>query len=315
MNPSRTANIIILVAFLGIINYLNAQTPAEDSSLWTISLDSVVIRDIKDGFDIQDFIDKVRHDRSLYEAFRNLKTITYKSETSFHAYDSKGRQEAFYTTSAYQEIMNKCRWMEYFHTRAEGRVFDKKGGYEYYTLKMLDQVFFIHDTVCNEKPGNGNFDTKGLSGIDKQKQELKKLIFSPGEPANIPLMGDKTAIFNPEMRKYYDFSVASKVSGKGADCYVFTAKVKDQYQDDKDATVVREMSTWFEKENFQVVKRTYQLAYNTLAYKFDVNMDVNLTKTGGLYVPENIRYAGFWKIAFKKAERTDFTTDFYLYKK
>ena len=174
---------------------------------------------------------------------------------------------------------------------------------------MYDRVFFTNGRVC-EDPDATTWQ-EGKSGIEKHISELKKLIFSPGEKADVPLIGKKTAIFESDMREYYDYSITSKKYSTGTDCYVFTAKVKDEFENKKEGkTIIKYLETYFEKETFQVLARNYQLAASTAFYDFDVTMWVKLTKVEEKYYPETVEYNGQWDIPFNKPEVARFTAKF-----
>ena len=149
-------------------------------------------------------------------------------------------------------------------------------------------------------------------GMDKHINELKKLIFSPGAEAKVPLIGKKTAIFSERMMPYYDYGIESKTYSTGTDCYVFSASVKPEFQKRKKGkTVIKYLETYFDKETFQVIARSYQLVYKSALFEFDVNMEIQLTKRGGKYLPQLVSYKGEWDVPFKRRERCHFTGRFY----
>lgn len=98
------------------------------------------------------------------------------------------------------------------------------------------------------------------------------------------------------------------------DCYVFTASVKPQYQDNPSRTVIKHLDTYFDKSNFQVVAREYRLAYSATVYDFDVTMKIELIKHEDVYVPSIVQYDGQWDIPARKPEISKFTIDFFEYK-
>ena len=110
------------------------------------------------------------------------------------------------------------------------------------------------------------------------------------------------AIFEPHMREFYDFRIRSEQYQDETDCYVFSAVVKDAYRNKASKTVLKELHTFFSKENFQVVARDYHLSYRLPIYDFDVKMQVELGQVGAEYVPTLIRYEGNWDVPLKKPE-------------
>ncbi len=133
------------------------------------------------------------------------------------------------------------------------------------------------------------------------------MIFQPGRKVEVPLIGKKTAIFDEDMLKYYDFSITSKIYQNKWDCYVFKAAAKPKYRSGK--TVIKYIETYFDKNNFQVVGRNYHLKYDGL-FDFDVKMKIELSKVKEKYVPTFIQYNGQWKIPTKRREVAKFTIHF-----
>ncbi len=277
-----------------------------------VQLDSVVIVAQKAGFSVEDFIAFVREDESFYRAFKNLRTASYRFDVEMEFQDRKERQKASYRAAQVQYFEASCRWMEILESSSSGNFFKKRKlpKYKYYTAKLYDRLFCTVGKVCNEQSmpdPDGTEDEKRK--MEGHVEELKKLIFSPGEKANVPFIENKTAIFSERMSSFYDFMITSDAYN-GTECYVFTAAVKPGYADREGKTVIKYLSTWFRKEDFQVMARTYRLNHQTLLYTFDVEMDIRLTKRGTQYFPVQIGYDGFWNIPFKKYEKGTFTVRF-----
>jgi hypothetical protein len=164
--------------------------------------------------------------------------------------------------------------------------------------------------ACEEVPSSTTFDKKGnASVIDRNVNELKTLIFRPGEHSHIPFIGSKTEIFSEDMMDRYDFIISSG-EYLGKPTYIFTARVNDDFVDRENKTVFKELVTYFSKDDFQVVARTYRLSQDTAAFMFDVTMRIDLTKSGSLYFPETVIYDGVWNIPTRKKESGTFTVHF-----
>ena len=130
-------------------------------------------------------------------------------------------------------------------------------------------------------------------------------MFNPGgKVSGIPLMGDKSAIFEPAVAKMYDFKLSSD-EYRGEDCYVFKAIPKKGYEKD---VVYDEFSTWFRKSDYSIVARDYSLSYSTMVYDFNVRMKVRMTRVSGKMLPANIEYDGNWHVFTKGRERVHFIT-------
>ena len=270
-----------------------------------IFMDSVVITASKKGFDVNDFMAMVQADESFYQAFRNLRHLTYEFDNDIQLYDKKGKIKAAYKSRAIQTSNGDCRTMKIRDEQVKGNYYKRKKKFRYYTAKLYDRLFFTYGKICESKRKNST--SQKLKGSAKHVAELKKLIFSPGQPADVPLIGKKTAIFKKEMQKYYNYSITSAAYEGNLDCYVFTARVKDEYQSKKKGkTVIKFLETFFEKNTLQVVARNYRLNYKSALFDFDVSMNIKLSKIRGLYIPKFIRYEGFWDIPLRKRETAVF---------
>ena len=150
-------------------------------------------------------------------------------------------------------------------------------------------------------------DDRGKGQMEKSKYQLKQLIFNPGSKiGGVPFMGDKAAIFEPDVAKMYDFKLLSE-DYRGVDCYVFKAVPKPEYKDD---IVYNELTTWFRKSDYSIVARDYSLSYKTLVYDFNVKMKVRTVQVGNKLLPSHIEYYGNWDVVAKSRERVNFTTSF-----
>ena len=204
-----------------------------------ITLDSFVVTATKKGFNVDDFIDLVRNDESFFRAFHNLRFTDVKFTNDIKMYNKKGQIKASYQSTSTQYSDGTCRTMANANETTTGNFFKRQRKYKYYTAKLYDRVFFTHSKTCEDP--NATTWQEGKKGIEKHISELKKLIFSPGEKANVPLIGNKTAIFEQEMLPFYNYSISSKKYIDGSDCYVFTAKVKPEFQERKtNKTKIRE---------------------------------------------------------------------------
>ena len=314
---SNRINIIRYLLILGfslLVMHIYCQ---RDSSLYDfgdfggiIHLDSIVVVASKNSFNVEEFIELVRNDESFYKAFSNIRSLSYSADNQIKMYDKKEKVKASYSSKTTQYYDGECRTMVTNQQQVEGNFYKRKMKYRYYTAKMFDHIFFTHGKVCTENTPPDY--SEQLKGIDKHVLELKKLIFSPGEKADVPLIGKKTEIFSEEMSKYYNYSINAKSYKTGTECYVFEVSLKPEFvQKKKNKTVIKSLETYFEKSNFQVIARTYTLAYSSTLFDFDVSMEIELKKIGKLYVPEFIRYNGFWDVPTKKPEIAVFTAKFY----
>jgi len=294
-----------ILVFLYLLAYSTfAQTDTSSFSLYRIELDSLVVSASRSGFNVEDFVEMVRTDESFHEAFHNIRTLSYSSVNNIKMYDRKLREKATYYSTIQQTSDGKCRTMKTFNETVSGNFFKRKRKIRYYTAKMHDRLFYTHGKVCESKRKKGANPKK----MDKHVNELKKIIFSPGKKADVPMIGKKTAIFDEKMIQHYDMSISSKKYNTGIDCYVFTAKVKPNVKEGK--TVIKFLETFFDKSTFQVIARNYHLRYTGSLFDFDVKMDIQLTKLGNKYLPQLIQYDGNWDVPTKKRETSKFSIQF-----
>lgn len=260
------------------------------------------------GLDVASFIRRVEGDTTFFKAFKNLRVTDYTASNDIKMLGKKDQVIASLTGKTRQIVQNHCRRMDIVNQAVTGNFFDKNGDYNYYTAAMYAQLFFTKGTICNETNiiGNPEIQLAGLSGMEKHKAQLKMLFFNPGKRiSGLPLISNKTAIFDREMIKNYDMKIGYEETSSGP-AYVFHIKVK---KGKENKVVINEMSTWFDIETFEVLAKNYSLSYNTGIYDFNVRMNVKMTRSNGLLLPAFISYHGNWKIMMKKREKGVFTAN------
>ena len=299
-----------LLIFLFVFNVYRVSAQVEIEGFGgVINLDSITVTASRAGFDVADFVELVRNDKSFYQAFTNLRHHSYDFSNHIEIFDKNNQVTASYNSHARQNSDGNCRSMEEWDRTVKGKFFKnaKKRKHKYYTAKLYDRLFFTKDTVCESvRIYEGDGDKQQESHIDK----LKQLVFSPGEKISVPIIGKKMEIFEPEMAKYYDYEINSVTYQESQPAYVFSAKVKPAYQNYKeDKTVIKSLQTYFDKENFQVLARDYRLQYAGVLFDFDVTMRIELKQVDGKYVPSFLSYDGDWKVAVKRRERVRFSME------
>lgn len=298
----------LLLFFCFTVNY--AILAQQKDIVAYVTLDSVVVAAQKNGFDVEEFIRLVQRDRSFYAAFRRLRFTAYQAKNEMMFFDKKNLPLAAYQSQTMQTIDGNCRSMKILMEKTQGNFYDKKKDYRYYTAKLYDRVFFTHGRVCaNTQESEDSLGLKeDVHGMEKYYQELKRLIFMPGEKAAIPIIGGRAEIFSPKLRPFYDYQILVKTFGKdGPECYVFVAKVKTEYlQRKENKTIIKYMETYFERKTLQVLGRKYELDYQGALFSFDVIMNISLMKLAGKYLPQVVSYQGRWDVPFRKEERGKF---------
>ena len=276
----------------------------------TITLSEVVVNN---KLNVPTFIERIKNDTSFYKAFRNLRILGFTAINDIRMNNSDGKIKAGLHSTTKQIRSNNCRTMQTLEEQVTGDIYDENHEFNYYTAQMYASLFFTKDSVCGEDNivAGREFSTKGKSGMEKNKEQLKMLFFNPGKRINgLPFISNKTAIYDDEMADKYDMSIDIDMY-KNINCYIFTQKVKP---DSKDGVVIDEMTTWFNDQTFEVVARNYSLSYGAGVYDFKVKMEVVMTKYGEYLVPSLIRYVGDWKAIFKKRESGVFTATLFDFK-
>ena len=274
-----------------------------------IELTEVVVRN---KLDVESFIKRVKTDTTFYKAFKNLRVLSFTSLNDIRMQDKKGKVKATLQSKTRQHVAGGCRTMEKINETVTGDFYEKDSSYNYYTAELYASLFFTKERVCGETNIVAGLqrNVRSKKGIEKHKEQLMMLFFDPGKKIpGIPLMGDKTAIFDKDNSEKYNFSL-DFVDYNGQSCYLFTIKAKSG-----SGVVIDNMETWFNSKSMDIVARNYDLSYNAGVYDFNVQMEVQMTKFGNLTVPSTLRYTGTWDVAFKKRERGVFTATLFDYSK
>ena len=277
----------------------------------TVRLSEVIIRS---RLNVARFIEQVKTDTSFYKAFKNLRVLNFTSSNDIMMRDKQGRVQARLLSKTRQTRSGNCRTMEVLDEKATGSFYDRKGRYNYYTAELYASLFFTKGRVCGETNSvrSRKFSTKGLSGVAKHKEQLKMLLFKPGQRIQgIPLLGDKMDIFDRERSALYDYSIDYS-EHRGEPCYLFSVSAKKALTaGQRDQLVLDKMDTWFSIRTMEVLKRSYTMSYSAGVYDFNVSMEAEMARYGQWVVPVLLRYVGDWDLVFKKRERGLFTATIY----
>lgn len=304
----RKLGILLFSTCFGYLAETNAQVNSLDQIAASVQLDSVVVTAQKQGFDVRDFIRLVQADSTFSTAFRRLRTLNWSGSHEMSFYDTRKRAIASFRSQTKQKVVQSCREMQFINRVADGNFYKKNGEYRFITANLYDRVFFTHGRVCTSSQNSKPADTNGL---DHYYAELKHFIFEPGEQVDLPFIGSKTDLFAPELIPAYDFQISADSTATGRGVYVFSARIKPDFlARHPNRTIIRFMETRFERPTLQVLERSYQLAYNGLAFSFDVDMLVRLGSFQGTYYPAEISYRGKWDIPMHPEENARFSAVF-----
>ena len=169
-----------------------------------ITLSEVVIGN---KINVPAFIDRVKTDTTFYKAFRTLRIVGFTAINDIRMVNRSGEIKASLRSRIKQIRNANCRTMQVLEETTTGDIYDNDRNFNYYTGELYAGLFFTNGSVCGEDnivTGRA-ISTAGVNGMEKHKQQLKMLFFNPGKKIRgIPLMGDKTAIFDDDMADSYD---------------------------------------------------------------------------------------------------------------
>ena len=303
--------VTIVIAMVLQLSTGYAQDTAVTVDKRMITLSDVVVRN---HFDYKTLIHQIINDTSFYKAFRNLRVLNYESLNSIQMLDKKDKIKASLNSRTKQTRKDGCRTMQVLEEQTTGDFYNANHGYNYLTAELYASLFFTKGKVCGESNivKGISFNPNNKEGTDKHKEQLKMLFFNPGKKIpDIPFIGNKLDLYDDNAAKKYDYKLDAK-DYKGKYCYTFSIVPKsDLWFFQKSGIVVDEMTTIFDATTLEVLYRKYTLSYHAGIYSFDVDMEVEMTKTKNLLVPETLRYKGEWNVILKKKERGAFTASLF----
>lgn len=290
-----------------------SQKRSIDTTMRTVVIDSILVVTARAGLNADDFIQEILKDTAFYQAFRDMKKYSFIAENQIYTYDKRNRPDA----KIYRRIFHDNSGEQYkpivLASKDSGNVYDRKGDYELFTVKMFSYIFMNQ----NSTEFTDHEVSKKENQEESYKEKLKTLIFTPGKPVKgIPLISNKTMIFDPEMRKYYDYTFHHATYLDSIPVYRFKCTMKPGLSPGKqDDIMIKELTTIFDKRNFQILGRFIDLTYYSPLFDFDVKMNIELSYFGKQLLPVRISYNGFWDIPFKDMERCSFRIKHFNYKR
>jgi hypothetical protein len=291
----------IILILVSLFNVLSGQEVVK-----VVTLAEVDISAITDDFDTQKFISIVHDDTSFYLAFKamNYYPALYKGWLKVFRKGDKQKGEIERIAKRHKE--NRIMWVTIEEETTNGKIKRKNGEFKYRTAEAWNEVFFPQSKQQVSLVGHRDFERqKDQSNAEKHRNEVKQMMFSPGtDVVGVPFIGDKMGIFDPEMQPYYSFSVYPGRYKDSIDCWIFEAEAKPEYKRSK--TVIKNLITWFNIENYDVMKREYTLEYYSIPIDFYIKIEVQNQYYKGVLLPEDIKYDGFFDVPFLKKENIEF---------
>ncbi|MVN21172.1 hypothetical protein [Mucilaginibacter arboris] len=257
------------------------------------------------GLYVQDFIDQILRDTSFYEAFRNMKKYAFTAENRVYTYNKNDKVEGkIYRKLSHSNVSGKHK-IQYLARLDSGQVYKHNGKYELYTVEMFDYIF-MNAYNSDFVKGGGSPNAGGKN--ESYKDKLKTLIFSPGRPiSGIPFISKKTEIFSPDMKNLYRYEFARGTYLDSIPVYRFKVIQRPDLLDgQKDDVMIKELTTIFDRRNFQILGRYVDMKFKNFVMDFNVQMDIELNRFDGELLPTKISYQGNWDVPFHKEERASF---------
>ena len=300
---------ILFFTFLFFLSNLQAQ----DTLMPIVFLDDIVISEENNGFSLEDFVGYVKSDTTFYMGFKHLRYYSHKYESELNIYSKRGKRIGILSKKGTYYSDGKKAWIVNDSIFDEGKIFKRNGDYKYYTPEAFDEVFFPKDTFAVSLKIS---DDKNM-GDSQNMRDAKTVGFSIGtddvEQSNGGV-SKRLAIFDIEMQKYYNYILGDTIY-KNRDCYTFTIQVKKGLSSkDQKKALIRNIVSYFDKENFNVIYREYKFSYNNWFIDLDMDIIVNMDYFNGKHMPVDVYYKGFWNVIFFKPERAEFILKNTLYK-
>jgi hypothetical protein len=302
---------IILFASLSVIFAMPIVSMAQtEGVVKVVTLDSVVIKAVKSGFSIEDFIRMMSRDTSFYQAFKNLRQFGFESTSRIVVFNHREKEVATMERLAIQEVESGHFKMSVISETATGNMYRKNKEFRYFTAHTFDRVFYPRYGIKSNIGINSDKTKNTTKGKpDRYYDNIKTFIFNPGtETIDIPVIGNRLGIFKSEMQKYYDYNISSGNSSDLTDCYIFSCKIDDELGANKsEKPVIKELVTWFDKSSLRIMERKYKVSYVSALAGVDAQIHVTLIHHKGDIVPRKVVYTGVWDLPFKRAEYVHFS--------
>ena len=282
---------------------------AQDGIVKSVMLDSVMITDVKSGFSVEEFIYYVKTDTSFYQGFKNLRYYPHHYRSELEIFNTDKESIGFLKRNGKYEVNKQQLVVKIDSSYNDGKIYNRKGKYRFYTPEFFDYVFFPKDTLHVTKFSSDDSDDSSDDINEKNEKDAKVIVFNPGsiEVERSGSKKEKLAVFDISMQKYYDYIISKTLYNDSIECYEFICRMKtDLTEKEEEEVLIRELVSYFDRKTFNVVYRKYVMKYNYWLIDLDVSVEVDMSYAQQQLVPTFIHYKGFWDIPFSKPEVADF---------
>lgn len=275
----------------------------------SVMLDSVMITAVKDGFSVDEFIHYVKTDTTFYQGFKNLRYYNHDFHSELKVLKGNGDVVGFLYREGEYSISNNLLTVSVDSSYNDGKIYNRKGKYRYYTPEFFDEIFFPKDSISVTKNARGG--KKEIKDENEQNEEdAKTIVFSIGSgnvEAGNSKKKKKLAVFDIDMQQYYDYLISQEIFQDSIECYSFTVRMKEGLEKkDEEQVLIRELVSYFDKKTFNVMYRKYVMTYRYWLIDLDVTIEVFMDYELDILIPSYIHYDGYWDIPFSKPEYAEF---------
>lgn len=303
----RLSSYTIFASLLFLPSLYSQQDSLVERIYSVLILDPITISESRSLPDSRFMIRQIINDTTFYSAFQRLRRERFRFSSDLYFYRPEGIPYTYMRSIRDQKIIGNKRTNEIVHEYKARFMTSDNGEYTFYTAKLYDRLFFTDEPTHVPKDWNPRPITSPAPAnrMEKYTQDLKKLLFEPSSKIDIPLMGGKTELFDPKRMENYSYSLSEKETENKETVYIFTIQALPTVSEKE--TIIKQLTTIFRKNDYQILGRSYHLISNTLLYKFDVRMNIQIGQWEGKHLPCSIDYSGNWKIPFRKPEICTFS--------
>ncbi len=282
---------------------------SQDDIVKSVMLDSVMVSAVSSGFSVEEFIHYVKTDTTFYQGFKNLRYYSHQFQSELEIFDRSNKSIGFLTRYGHYKVNDNRLVVKVESEKDDGKIYNRRGKYRYYTPEFFDYIFFPKDTLNVSKFKSNDDDIDSNDSNKKNENDAKVIIFNPGsvEVNRSGSKKEKLAVFDISMQKYYDYIISKTIYKDSLECYEFVCRMKKNLTEkEQDEVLIRELVSYFDRNTFNVVYRKYVMKYDYWLIDLNVIVNVEMGYIQNQLIPLKIHYNGFWDTPFSKPEIADF---------
>ena len=133
-------------------------------------LDSVMVSAVSSGFSVDEFIHYVKSDTTFYQGFKNLRYYSHQFQSELEIFDKSNKSVGILIRNGHYEINNNRLVVHIESEKNNGKIYNRKGKYRYYTPEFFDYIFFPKDTLIVSKFKSNNDSTDYNNSNEKKRK-------------------------------------------------------------------------------------------------------------------------------------------------